>query len=208
LDAKLRASMRTELKKLHQRLDATFVYVTHDQTEAMTMGDRIVTMKDGVVQQIDTPQNLYNFPRNVFVAGFIGSPQMNFMDCLLCRDEDGLYLTAGENKLYLPGEKASDKMEPYLNKTVKLGIRPENIYDSAQSLAENSGALVEASLDVAEPMGSEVYLYLDFAGFRLTARVASPKIYRPGERVKITMDMRKIHLFDCERGDVIVSFTA
>ena len=131
LDAKLRTQMRTEIIKLHQKLDTTFVYVTHDQTEAMTMGDRIVVMKGGEIQQADTPQTLYDHPCNLFVAGFIGSPQMNFMDAELGRDADGYKLTFADQSLHFAG---SDALSEYVGKTVVFGIRPENLHTSGESL--------------------------------------------------------------------------
>ena len=133
LDAKLRTQMRTEIIKLHQKLDTTFVYVTHDQTEAMTMGDRIVVMKGGEIQQADTPQTLYDHPCNLFVAGFIGSPQMNFMDAELGRDADGYKLTFADQSLHFAG---SDALSEYVGKTVVFGIRPENLHTSGEVYAE------------------------------------------------------------------------
>ena len=130
LDAKLRVQMRTEIAKLHERLGATMIYVTHDQTEAMTLGTKIVVMKDGVIQQVDTPQNLYNSPQNLFVAGFIGSPQMNFIDALVTEEDGKVVLKMDEHKFVLPEAKAKVVVEKgYMNKTVTMGIRPENIHD-------------------------------------------------------------------------------
>lgn len=135
LDAKLRTQMRTEIIKLHQKLDTTFVYVTHDQTEAMTMGDRIVVMKGGEIQQADTPQTLYDHPCNLFVAGFIGSPQMNFMDAELGRDADGYKLTFADQSLHFAG---SDALSEYVGKTVVFGIRPENLHTSGEKFTQNA----------------------------------------------------------------------
>ena len=198
LDAKLRTSMRTELIKLHKQLETTFVYVTHDQTEAMTMGDRIVVMSNAEVQQVDTPQNLYDSPCNMFVAGFIGSPQMNFLDAALNEDGNGLYLQIYGDKLYIPAEKASQGLKGYIGKNVKMGIRPEDIYDDEQFLSANAGAVISASVDVSEQMGSEVYLYLKYGDFTLTARVAPTTSSRRGDEIKAGLDMKKIHLFDAE----------
>ena len=198
LDAKLRTSMRTELIKLHKQLGTTFVYVTHDQTEAMTMGDRIVVMSNAVVQQVDTPQNLYDFPCNIFVAGFIGSPQMNFLDTVLGSDEKGYYLEAGGDRLYIPSEKASEALEQYVGKTVKLGIRPEDIYDDQQFLSANSDSVIDVAVEVSELMGSEVYLYLKYRDSTLTARVAPTTLSRTGASIRVGVDMRKVHLFDTE----------
>jgi multiple sugar transport system ATP-binding protein len=205
LDAKLRASMRTELIKLHQRLGTTFVYVTHDQTEAMTMGNRIVVMKDGVVQQVDNPQNLYDFPCNVFVAGFIGSPQMNFIKGTLKKERDSYCIEIGDDRLFLTSEKINDKVCEYTDKIVVVGVRPENIYDDADSLSAHSKAVVDATVDISEPMGSEVYLYLDYKGERITARVAPTTNSRAGKRVKVALDMRKIHLFDNANEEAITN---
>jgi len=204
LDAKLRASMRTELIKLHNRLNTTFVYVTHDQTEAMTMGDRIVVMKDGYIQQVDTPQNLYDRPCNIFVAGFIGSPQMNFLDVTVGRDAKG-YFVETPNKLYIPEKKCGDKLAEYIGKTVKLGVRPENIYDDAMSLDYFADSVVTATVDVTELMGSEVYLYLKYADTSLTARVKPDTSSKEGNEVKVAIDTRKIHLFDVETERAIIN---
>jgi len=205
LDAKLRTSMRTELIKLHDKLETTFVYVTHDQTEAMTMGDRIVVMNHAIVQQVDTPQNLYDFPRNMFVAGFIGSPQMNFIDAVLNQDSKGYYLEIEGDKLYLPADKANDKVKEYIGKPVKMGIRPEDIYDNEAFLNENPDSIIATHVDVSELMGSEVYLYLKYADNTLTARVDPKTKSRTGDSVKVALDMNNVHLFDIETENAIVN---
>ncbi|NLW78030.1 MAG: sn-glycerol-3-phosphate ABC transporter ATP-binding protein UgpC [Ruminococcaceae bacterium] len=205
LDAKLRASMRTELIKLHQRLGTTFVYVTHDQTEAMTMGDRIVVMKDGVIQQVDTPQNLYDSPCNVFVAGFIGSPQMNFIDGKLLKDDKGYLADIGGEKLRIQPDKVNAEMAAYVDKPVRLGIRPEDIRDDEAFLAEHPESIISAVVEVSELMGSEVYLYLDYKGTRMTARVAANTQSKTGNEVKVGVDTRKIHLFDPETEAAIMN---
>jgi len=197
LDAKLRTSMRTELIKLHNKLETTFVYVTHDQTEAMTMGDRIVVMNHAVVQQVDTPQNLYDFPCNMFVAGFIGSPQMNFIDAVL-KNDGRYYLEVGEDKLYLPEEKAKESIKEYVDKAVKLGVRPEDIYDDPAFLEANKDSTVATNVEVSELMGSEVYLYLNYADITMTARVAPTTKSRTGDSIKVALDMKNIHMFDIE----------
>ncbi len=199
LDAKLRASMRTQLIKLHQRLGTTFVYVTHDQTEAMTMGDRIVVMKDGLIQQVDTPQNLYDYPCNMFVAGFIGTPQMNFLDGTLLH-ENGQYsiqLPSGDT-LSLPAEASGDALAAYVGKTIKVGIRPEDIHDDDDFLRENPGSLLKTSVEVSELMGSEVYLYLNYEGIQLTARVEPTTQSKTGASVHVGINTKKLHLFDAE----------
>ena len=203
LDAKLRASMRTELTKLHKRLQTTFVYVTHDQTEAMTMGDRIVVMNNGVVQQVDTPQALYDSPCNIFVAGFIGSPQMNFLEAVLGKDATGWYVEIGGDRLRLPAKEAAGTLAPYAGRAVKLGIRPEDIYDDKAFVAANADSAISAHIDVRELMGSEVYLYLKYGESDLTARVAPRTASKAGETVKVAIDMGKAHLFDAETEEAI-----
>ena len=199
LDAKLRTSMRTEIIKLHQKLATTFIYVTHDQTEAMTMGDRIVVMKDGVIQQVDTPQNLYDFPCNMFVAGFIGSPQMNFLDATLNKDGSTYYLDLSGDKIVLPAEKTADgKLDAYVGKAVKMGIRPEDIKDDPEFIEKHKECKLSADVEVSELMGSEIYLYLDYKGNKMTARVAPTSKARNGSTVTVAFDAHKVHLFDVE----------
>lgn len=199
LDAKLRTSMRTEIIKLHQKLATTFIYVTHDQTEAMTMGDRIVVMKDGIVQQVDTPQNLYDFPINMFVAGFIGSPQMNFLDATLNKDAKGYYLELSGDKILLPAEKTADgKLDAYVGKKIKAGIRPEDIKDDPEFIAKYNECKLETTVEVSELMGSEIYLYLVYKGNKMTARVAPTSKAKNGSAVTVAFDPHKIHLFDPE----------
>ncbi len=200
LDAKLRTAMRTEIVKLHQRLGTTFIYVTHDQTEAMTMGDRIVVMKDGFIQQVDTPQNLYDFPCNMFVAGFIGSPQMNFVDGTLVKKADGSYaVDLGEDVVGIPAAKtAGVDLSAYEGKTIKMGIRPENIEDDPAFLEANPDKVLTAYVDVHELMGSEIYLYLTYKDTRFTARVEPTTKSRTGDTIKIALDTNRVHLFDPE----------
>ncbi|MDO4618470.1 MAG: sn-glycerol-3-phosphate ABC transporter ATP-binding protein UgpC [Clostridia bacterium] len=199
LDAKLRVAMRTEIKKLHQRLKTTFIYVTHDQTEAMTMGSRIVVMKDGIIQQIDSPSNLYQKPVNVFVAGFIGSPQMNFMDAVVDKKQDGTYLVFGEEAVKVPGQKAS-LLNDYVGKEVVFGIRPEDLYEEGQG----GDAVVSATVEVTEMMGAETYLYLKVADKAFTARVGQDSKAEAGDMVKVSIDTNKIHVFDKETELAIV----
>jgi len=195
LDAKLRTTMRTEIKKLHQRLGTTFIYVTHDQTEAMTMGDRIVVMKDGIVQQVDTPQNLYNKPFNMFVAGFIGSPQMNFLDAMVKIREQKILLLLKNNEIDVTDVFGKNKsVLSYADKTVKMGIRPEDLSVDSDFIKKNNGRIITARLDVQELMGSESYLYLDYGGEKIIARVPSGE-YKPS-MVEIGVKTDKIHLFD------------
>ena len=207
LDAKLRAQMRTELSKLHKKLGTTFIYVTHDQIEAMTMGDRIVVMKDGYIQQIDSPINLYENPVNKFVAGFMGSPQMNFINAKLLM-LNGKYTvefgsedtkTTRGRKFYveLPGAKAdTEALKYYVDKEVILGIRPENIHDEEMFLSNAKTGLIEATVDVTEMMGAESYLYLTCEGIPLTARVSTRCTARPQDVIKLALDPNKVHLFD------------
>ncbi len=197
LDAKLRATMRTELTKIHQRIGTTFVYVTHDQTEAMTMATRIVVMKDGLIQQADTPQNLYDYPINLFVAGFIGSPQMNFVECVLEEKGNGLYLTFGENAIKLPANKANDPaLKDYIDKEVIMGIRPEDIYDGASYVESMPDSVMETDVEVTELMGAEIYLYLRTGEDSFIARVDNKSKARAGDVIKVAIDANKIHIFD------------
>lgn len=206
LDAKLRAQMRTEISKLHQRLGTTFIYVTHDQTEAMTMGDRIVVMKDGFVQQVDTPQNLYDSPVNMFVAGFMGSPQMNFIDGLITKNGSDYYFQFGQYGILIPKEKnVDDVLNEYADKNVVLGIRPENVHDEPEFLAKAGQDVVEADVEVSELMGSETYLYLTCEGCSITARVNPATTAKPGDRIKIAFDLKKMHLFDRETEKTILN---
>ncbi len=206
LDAKLRAQMRTEISKLHKKLGTTFIYVTHDQTEAMTMGDRIVVMKDGYIQQIDSPINLYDTPVNKFVAGFIGSPQMNFIDAKLIMQDGKYFVEFGSNdktgrgrKFYIeiPSAKAdADTLKYYVDKEVVLGVRPENIHDEEMFLSAAKTGIIEANVEVTEILGAETFLYLNCDGISLTARVSPRCTARPGDTVKLAIDPNKIHLFD------------
>ncbi|MCQ2485578.1 MAG: sn-glycerol-3-phosphate ABC transporter ATP-binding protein UgpC [Clostridia bacterium] len=195
LDAKLRTAMRTEIKKLHQRLGTTFIYVTHDQTEAMTMGDRIVVMKDGVVQQVDTPQNLYNKPFNMFVAGFIGSPQMNFLDATVKIRDNKIILALKNNELDVTEIfKDNQAVAEYKDKPVKMGIRPEDLTTDIGFVSKNHGRIITAKVDVYEHMGSETYLYLDYSGEKIIARVPSGDY--DNSFVELGVKADKIHLFD------------
>ncbi len=203
LDAKLRAQMRTELTKLHYRLGTTFIYVTHDQIEAMTMGDRIVVMKDGFIQQVDNPQALYDKPCNIFVAGFIGSPQMNFVDATLVEEDGKIYFTFGKYKIPLPAAKAdNEKVRASIGKEVVVGIRPEGIHDEEMYLSTMTDGIVECDVDVVELMGAETYIYFSVEGINMTARVSRTKA-RPGDKVKMAIDLNRIHIFDKETEQVI-----
>lgn len=205
LDAKLRVQMRTEISKLHQRLEATMIYVTHDQTEAMTMGDKIVIMKDGVVQQIDAPLNLYNFPVNKFVAGFIGSPSMNFMEGKITQ-ADGLKFnsTGGGISLNL-NSKHSGLLKNYINKNIWLGIRPEDIYDAASASAKDSFQKIDANLEVVEPMGNEIFLYFTIDDTQMVARIPAREKPEAGTSRGLYFDTEKLHFFDAETEQTIKS---
>lgn len=204
LDAKLRVQMRTEISKLHERLGATMIYVTHDQTEAMTLGTKIVVMKDGIVQQVDTPQNLYNSPKNKFVAGFIGSPQMNFLEGTVSKNKNNIVLKVGNFELDLPEVQKNALIDGgYVDKVVSMGIRPENVYDCSEIVGEEMDNEIEATINVYELLGSEVYLYFDIEGFPMTARVKATTLARVGDKVKFKFDMAKVHIFDNETGLVI-----
>ena len=204
LDAKLRTQMRTEITKLHKRLETTFVYVTHDQTEAMTMGDRIVVMKDGVIQQVDTPQNLYDSPCNLFVAGFIGSPQMNFIDATLTKKDGAYYVDFGPYSIPLH-EGMADRADltAYEGKPVVLGVRPEDLHTEPAFLDASRESVIELHVDLAELMGAEIYLYGDTAGVPLTVRAPSRVQARAGDTVRLAVDRNKMHLFDKEPERVI-----
>ena len=199
LDAKLRVQMRIEISKIHQRLGATIIYVTHDQTEAMTLGTRIVVMKDGVVQQVDTPQHLYEQPGNLFVAGFMGSPQMNFLDAQIAEKGGDLIAKVGEYDVVIPAAKAKVlKDGGYVGKTVVLGIRPEDIHDSQMFIEASPSAPMTSTVKVYELLGAEVFLYFDVNGTQVTARVDPRTNSKTGDTIKFAFDMEKSHFFDKE----------
>lgn len=206
LDAKLRTQMRTEISKLHQKLKTTFIYVTHDQTEAMTMGDRIVVMKDGNIQQIDTPQNLYEKPCNDFVAGFIGTPPMNFIDATLSKEKNTLILSFEDVKIALPDEKnANNVLEKYLNQPVVMGIRPEALYIEENKPANKLLGKLKAEVELTELMGAETYLYLTVNKNSIIARVKSDTTAKSGDFLDIYVDVSKIHIFEKNSGKTIIN---
>ncbi len=205
LDAKLRAQMRTELTKIHKRLGTTFVYVTHDQVEAMTMATRIVVMKDGLIQQVDTPQNLYDLPVNVFVAGFIGTPQMNFVNATLVKKGADLFVEFEGNSLKVPSEKAANEdLQNYVGKEVILGIRPEAIHDEPMYLSSLAEYVIDTDVEVTELMGAEIYLYLVIGEQNAIARVSSRSTARAGDKIKVAIDMSRVHIFDKDTERFIV----
>ena len=220
LDAKLRATMRTELTKLHKSVGTTFIYVTHDQVEAMTMATRIVVMKDGLIQQVDTPQNLYDKPVNIFVAGFIGTPQMNFINGTLTKQGDDIYFNFDGNSLKLPAEKNADgQLDEYIGKEVVAGIRPECVHDDPSHLGMFPESCIEVDVDVTELMGAEIYLYLNSFDketedgsnkfipkdpTKITARVSSRSTSRAGDKIQVAIDVSRIHIFDKDTERCIV----
>ena len=205
LDAKLRATMRTELTKLHQRVETTFVYVTHDQVEAMTMATRIVVMKDGLIQQVDTPQNLYDSPVNMFVAGFIGTPQMNFINGSLTKKGEDVYFEFEGNSIKVPADKANaPALQEYIGQEVVVGIRPESIHDQPAQIAALEDSTVDSYVEVTELMGAEIYLYLTIGETNLTARVSARSTSRAGDTIKIAFDTARMHIFDKDTEKCIV----
>ncbi|MCK4925258.1 MAG: ATP-binding cassette domain-containing protein, partial [Spirochaetes bacterium] len=196
LDAKLRVQMRTEIAKLHQNLQATIIYVTHDQVEAMTMGSRIVVMKDGLIQQVSDPLTLYDYPNNKFVAGFIGSPPMNFLDVDLVKEGSDYFAKTSSVKLRIPKDKY-EKISSYAGKKVAFGFRPEDLTDESVA-KDKAGKTITAKVEVIEPLGSEIFLYLSAGSDNFVARV--PHQYRTdiGASVGFVVDTSKIHLFDNE----------
>lgn len=219
LDAKLRAQMRTEITKLHHRLATTFIYVTHDQVEAMTMGTRIVVMKDGFIQQVDAPQKLYDYPANLFVAGFIGTPQMNFFDAVITGTKDKVCVEFSGNKVVLPKAKSEKiiNLDEYLNtgKPVVFGVRPEDMHDEANFIANAPESIVNVVVDVVEKLGAETQLYCVFdngeaeeeteqvkslidSQSQMIARVDSRTTTERGQHIQLAIDIMHSHLFDKE----------
>ena len=199
LDAKLRVQMRSEISSLHNRLGATIIYVTHDQTEAMTLGTRIVVLKDGVIMQVDSPQKLYNQPNNLFVAGFIGSPQMNFIDAQCVVEGAKAFLKFDKYQVELPEAKAKKLIDGgYAGKNVVFGIRPEDIYDSAEHLDKFATCKIDSDVTGYELLGAEVLLYFTVAGANMSARVDSDTPARYGDHIELAFDPHKIHVFDKE----------
>lgn len=200
LDAKLRVQMRAEILKLHERLQTTFIYVTHDQTEAMTMASRIVVMKDGVIQQVGTPQEVYDYPANVFVGGFIGSPPMNFVKGGLVEAGDRVRFKAGALDIVVPDGKAKGlKAKGYVGKEIYLGIRPEDIHDEPLFLESAPESQFNARVEVTELTGSERFLYLDIGiENTITARVDARSAVKVGDNLRLAFDPNKLHFFDVQ----------
>ncbi|MGN0153318.1 MAG: ABC transporter ATP-binding protein [Lachnospiraceae bacterium] len=205
LDAKLRTQMRVELAKLHKDLDATIIYVTHDQTEAMTLGTRIVVMKDGIVQQVDAPAEIYRHPVNLFVAGFIGSPSMNFFDAFVGVEDGKTTVYLGNDKsaqrIYLNEERAAIVREKEFGKRVILGIRPEDIYTYETAVEEGfeyNSEGIEVKIDTREMLGAEVILYFDEQNKTHAVRLKPDNTTKPGERITLYFDPSQIHIFDAD----------
>ena len=204
LDAKLRVQMRVEISKLHKRLQTTIIYVTHDQTEAMTLGTRIVVLKDGIIQQVDTPQNLYDKPCNLFVAGFMGMPPMNFIDCKVVKSGADVLLMFGSHSIKVPDAKAQKLISgDFLDKEVVLGIRPEDIKDDPEFIAAHPDTKFTSTIRVYELLGSEVNLHYEIGDVTCTAKVNPRTTARPGDEVEFAMDVARLHVFDKETEMVI-----
>jgi multiple sugar transport system ATP-binding protein len=206
LDAKLRVQMRTEITKLHQKLQTTFIYVTHDQTEAMTLGTRIVVMNNGVAQQVDSPAALYNKPNSLFVAQFIGSPMMNCVEVLVEKRGSDCFLLFGDFTIKLPEAKAKAVLEGgYDGKQVIMGIRPEDLKDEEMFISQSPDTVVSCEVEVTELLGAEVYLYLLCAGQQLTARVNPRSTAKTNDVIKMALDANRIHVFDKDTEQVITN---
>jgi len=204
LDAKLRVQMRTEISKLHHRLQTTFIYVTHDQTEAMTMGTRIVVMKDGIIQQVAAPQEIYDHPANMFVASFIGSPQINLLQAKVVEHQGGIGLSYEEIILPLSKEQGQIlKDRNLLQKDVIFGVRPEHMSYEAEAIEKFNTPAFEAKAEVTEIMGAESYLYFSKGHDEITARVNGNTTIRPGDLVKLAFRGDKIHVFDKETEETL-----
>ena len=195
LDAKLRVQTRSEISKLHLRLQTTFIYVTHDQTEAMTMATRIAVMNKGVLQQLDSPQNLYDHPSNLFVAGFIGSPAMNFFPCHMRKDGNNLFVDSGEFAVKVP-ETIAASLNSYVGKEMIMGVRPEDVHNPEFSPSGINAEPIEAKVDVTELMGNEILLYMLAGSNSFVARVDPRSSYQMGDEVQLVFNMDYFHIFD------------
>jgi multiple sugar transport system ATP-binding protein len=189
--------MRVELTKLHQRLATTFIFVTHDQVEAMTMGTRIVCMKLGFIQQVDGPQAMYENPANMYVAGFIGTPQMNFIDGVVIEEGKDAYIKIGNSKIKMPENRAKKIVgQGYDGKEVVIGLRPEHLHDEQMYVDSMPGAVVDANVEVTELLGPEALVYCTIEGTNMIARVNPRTKARPGDVIKIALDTARLHIFD------------
>ena len=198
LDAKLRVQTRAEISKLHQRLQTTFIYVTHDQTEAMTMASRIAVMNKGVLQQLDTPQKLYDNPGNLFVAGFIGSPSMNFFNMKVVKDGADMFVDNGTNKIKIPADK-QPALANLVGHEVIFGIRPEDIHNPQFVPSNIPSEPIEAKVDVTELMGNEIFVYLVAGETNFVARVDPRSHYKVGDNIQLLLNMSNFHIFDPSR---------
>lgn len=199
LDAKLRVQMRAEIEKLHTKLETTFIYVTHDQTEAMTMGTRIVVMKDGIVQQVDTPQNVYNYPSNKFVASFMGSPQMNFIEGELVFEGDKVYAAFENQKVIFSDEKAKEIKEKGIkNNKYTFGIRPEGLSTEEELIKSCEDKVINTEVEVIEMTGAESFIYSKMDSTTLTVKVNGITNLRVGDKTKVFVNTDKMHIFDKE----------
>ncbi len=203
LDAKLRVQMRAEIVKLHRQLENTMIYVTHDQVEAMTMADKIVVMKDGVIHQIDTPLNTYNYPQNMFVAGFIGSPSINMIQGKLSGCSDGMVLDAGDFQIK-PSAEQGIALSKYLNREVVFGIRPEDIYDARFDSMADQPQQFEVICDLVEPLGNEYHVFLKTNQHDILARFDAKELPQAESKMLVTLDMKKAHFFDLETEECII----
>jgi multiple sugar transport system ATP-binding protein len=211
LDAKMRVQMRAEISKLHHRLTSTMIYVTHDQVEAMTMGDRIVVMKDGLIQQVDEPIALYDNPKNMFVAGFIGSPPMNFFKGGIEQRQGGLWFVeqaGGGNGQKGFAVRVNDdmakKLTGYVGQAIVFGVRPEDINSKQHASFAQPNQIVLATVEVVEPMGAEIYLYLNTGSHSFVARANSHEKVNVGQAIEMAFDMHKCHFFDAQTEQAIV----
>ncbi len=206
LDAKLRNVMRSEITKLHKRLQTTFIYVTHDQVEAMTMGDRIVVMKDGFIQQVDTPQNLYESPCNLFVAGFIGSPQMNMIDTKITENGGDFFVSFSGHTIKLPTERfGADVLKASVGKDIVFGIRPEDLHREESFFDNHSDNVIKVEVDLSEMMGSEVHMHIMCGEQKLITKAPLRYSATVGEKIELAIDPNKIHLFDKGTSNTLAS---
>lgn len=203
LDAKLRVQMRAEIIKLHKKLETTIIYVTHDQTEAMTMGDKIVVMKDGLIQQIDSPINVYNHPNNKFVAGFIGSPAINFFDGNITRQDSHLHFDFGTFSMKIP-DTYDESIKDYEDKEIIMGVRPEDIYHKKYSSNAEIPGDMEAMVEVVEPLGSEYVVNFETGDTIFTGRLEPKEEPKMGEVMELVFDIKKVHFFDKGSEETIV----
>ena len=205
LDAKLRVQMRAEIAKLYKNLETTFIYVTHDQTEAMTLGTRIVVMKDGVIQQIASPKEIYEKPTNLFVASFIGSPQINTFNCKTYEKDKRVFLKILDKELELPIDKAKIiKDKNYQNKEVIVGIRAENINCKEDDIKKHTGIVFESKVDISENLGAETYLYLNIEEKTMIVKTSTDDYISSRDTIRYTIDLNKIHIFDKDTEEAIL----